>query len=126
MFSSIRNFFHKIRGERWEDTTMSNGIGYRLVFNRADELTYVILRHLPTYNKSNIADTRGSLRVGFRSGGWSNLVEYARSRGEALQKPHGFHFDRDRDRIFYSLDGETFSVPCQTVEEIDARLSNLN
>ena len=105
---------------------MSNGIGCRLVFNRANELTYVILWHLPTYQKSNIADTRVSLRIGFRSGEWNKVVEFARSGGEGFRKLHDFHFDRERDRIFYSLDGEIFSVPRQSVEEIDARLASRN
>ena len=124
MLSSVRNFFHRVRGERWEETQMRNGVGCRLVFNRENELKYLVLRHLPTYQRSNFADTRGSLRIGVKNGQWQELLEFARSMGEARQKWSDFDFDRDRNRIFYSLDGEIFSIPCQTMEEIDARLSD--
>ena len=114
-----------MRGERWEDTEMPGGIAYRLVFNRSDEVTDIILRHMPTYERSNITDVRGSLRIDIRSGRWSEIVEFARSKGDTLQKPFDFHFDRERDRVFYSLDGTTFSIPRQSVEEIDERLASL-
>ena len=126
MFCAVRNFIHKILGERWEYNTMSNGIGCRLVFNRTNELTHVVLRHLPTYNKSSIADSRGSFRVGVRDGEWRKIVEYARSKGEGFQKPYNIGFDQKRDRIYYSIDGEVFSIPCQSVEEIDAHLASQN
>ena len=124
MFLFLQNFVHKLRGERWIDGELSSGIEFRLVFNRSNVARAVILRHQPTYKKSTIADVIGSLRVDVRSGEWSQLVEFSRSKGEALKPPLDFYFDREHDRVFYSLDGATFSIPSVSVEEVAARLSN--
>jgi len=125
MLVFLQNFVHRIRGERWTDTNLSSGIEFRLVFNRSGDVKAIILRHLPTYKKSTFSDTRGSIRIDVTSGEWKQLVEYSRSKGEALQSPIDFYFDRERDRIFYSLDGATFSVQCVSIAEIDAQLCQL-
>lgn len=126
MLISIRNAVHKLRRERWEDTKLSCGIEYRLIFDRGGALKKITLRHLPTYNKSSIADVMGSLSVNFKSGQWRQIAEYSLSKGEAFQKPADFFFDRERDRIFYSLDGATFSIPRLAVREIDDRLADFS
>ena len=124
MLFYLQNFLHKLRGESWIDTELPSGIEYRLVFSRENEAKAVILRHLSSYKKSAFSDIKGSLRVDVRNGEWSRIVAFSRSKGEALQPPIDFYFDRDHDRILYSLDGATFSIPCMSIDEIEARLSN--
>jgi hypothetical protein len=125
MFLFLQNLLYKLRGERWIDTKLPNGIEFRLVFDRSDVAKAIIFRHQSIYKKSTFADIRGSLRIDLRGNKWGQLVEFSRSKGEAFQPPVDFHFNRERDRVFYSLDGTTFSIPCVSVEEVEDRLSTL-
>lgn len=116
--------FHRLCGESWTDVELSDGIEMRLVLSRAGSAKTVVLRHGKAYKRSSFADSRGSLRLSVANGSWSQIVEFARSKGESPDL-YNFHFDQKRDRVFYSLDGEAFSIPCDSIEEVDAQISRI-
>ncbi len=125
MFLALKKFFGGLIGERWTDVSLSNKFGIYLVFSRSGEPKAIVLWHGPSYERSTVADTIGHMRICLRDSTWPQILEFSRSKGEAQSLPD-YSYDRLRDRVLYSLDGETFSIPASAIEEIDRKIALLD
>ncbi len=122
MFLALMKIICALIGERWTEVSLPNSFGLYLVFRRSGAAVAIVLWHRPGYERSSLADSKGHLRINLRGGTWPKILEFARSKGEA-QPPRDYFFDRQRDRVFYSLDGETFSIPASVIEEIEKQIA---
>lgn len=121
MLLAFIKFLGGLMDEHWTEVSLPDNFGTYLVFNRSGDVKAIVLWHGPDYERSTLTDSRGHLRINLMDGTWPRILELSRSQGEA-QPPFDYFYDRQRDRVFYSLDGETFSIPASTIEEIEKQI----
>lgn len=125
MFLALMKCFGKLVGERWTDVSLPNSFGLYLVFSRSGDAKAIVLWHRPGYERQTLADTIGHLRINLGDGIWPQILELSRSKGEA-QPPDGYFYDRRQDCVFYTLDGEAFSIPANSIEEIEKQIAMID
>lgn len=119
---ALQKVFYRVSGCHWSETQLPSGLAFAGIYTSKRKLIALYLVHLPgTYKKVSLADTRRSILIRCKQNIWPRIAEFAGLRDVKILPPDFFFSEAD-DVVFYSIDGETFSIPIEDIPLIDASL----
>jgi hypothetical protein len=115
--STIQEFFFRMRGFDLSERQLESSMTVVIISDKRKTARGVLFKKIPSrFKRISIADTKKSLLLWDLSTQFEKLVNF--TEDNSIELPPDFFFSQKDGCVFYSMDGEIFSIPLGALREV--------